>query len=278
MIDSNEDYLKKAVNGDIHAFHELFSEFQNQLKSYLYRILANRNDAEDILHDTFIRGFDKLKTFRMESSLKTWIFQIATNLAYNKLSKQKRWTSDVSEKAKNIVLSNKSVYDSIMNVRENSEYAEYEIKEHIDTCFTCISKNLPIENQIALMLKDVYGFSIEDVCSILEKSEGVVKYLLVVARKTMIQIFDDRCVLVNKKGICNQCSELNGWFNPKQNQQEELMKLDLVKESTKYDKEKLLELRTKLVKEIDPLKTSGHELQEILLKCNRMAMGEVSIT
>jgi RNA polymerase sigma-70 factor (ECF subfamily) len=270
--------LQEALSGDINAYQVLFSGFQHQLKSYLYRLLANRNDAEDLTHDTFIKGFDKLSTFKGEASLKTWVFQIATNLAYNHLQRQKRWTPDVSEKAKQLVLENPSLQQRISKVHETSPDAVYDIKEHIDTCFTCIAKNLPIENQIAVLLKDVYDFSVAEICMILDKTDGTVKYLLQDGRKTMTTVFDNRCALVNKNGVCHQCSELNGWFNPKENQQQALMKLDLVKGSAKYDRDELYRLRAALVKAINPLRSEGADLQDILLKCNRMAMGEIPIT
>lgn len=266
--------LQKALDGDIHAFQELFSGFQSQLKSYLYRLLANRNDADDLTHDTFIKAFDKLATFKAESSLKTWVFTIATHLAYNYLQKRKRWTPDVSEKAKKLVLENENLRMSIVQVHEHSEAARYDMKEHIDTCFTCIAKNLPVENQIAIMLKDVYDFSVAEIGLIMNITEGVTKYLLQDGRKTMTDIFDQRCALINKNGVCHQCSELNGWFNPKQNQQEALMQLDLVKGSKKYNREELYFMRAQLIKAIDPLQSEGADLQEILLKCNTMAMGE----
>jgi RNA polymerase sigma-70 factor (ECF subfamily) len=269
--------LQEALDGNINAYQILFSGFQHQLKSYLYRLLANRNDAEDLTHDTFIKGFDKLSTFKGEASLKTWVFQIATNLAYNHLQRRKRWTADVSEQAKKLVLGNASLRDEISRVHATSTDASYDIKEHIDTCFTCISKNLPIENQIAVLLKDVYDFSVAEISLILDKTAGVVKYLLQDGRKTMTDIFDNRCALVNKNGICHQCSELNGWFNPKEDQQQALMKLDLVKGSEKYDREELYLLRAKLVSAIDPLRSAGTELQDILLKCNSMAMGEMPV-
>ena len=127
------------------------------------------------------------------------------------------------------------------------------------------------------MLKDVYDFSVAEICHILNTTEGVVKYLLQDGRNTMTAIFDRRCALVNKNGICHQCSELNGWFNPKQNQQEELMKLDLVKGSKKFDRDELYRLRANLVKSIDPIRSNGSDLQDILLRCNRMAMGEAKL-
>jgi RNA polymerase sigma-70 factor, ECF subfamily len=272
----NQDQtLKNALSGDILAFQELFSGFQNQLKSYLYRLLAHRNDAEDLTHDTFIKAFDGLAGFKGESSLKTWVFQIATHLAYTHLKRRKRWTPDVSEKAKRLVLETESLRMELVEKHETSPSARFDMKEHIDTCFTCISKNLPVENQIALILKDVYDFSVQDIGRILEKTEGVVKYLLQDGRKTMTSIFDQRCALVNKNGVCHQCSELNGWFNPKQNQQEALMNIDLVRDSKKFNREELYFLRAKLVRAIDPLRSPGADLQDLLLRCNRMAMDEV---
>ncbi len=104
-MENHSEYLfNSALSGDINAFQSLFISFQAQLKSYLYRLTASRNDAEDLAHDTFIKAFDKLNTFQGDSSSKTWIFQIATNLAYNELNKRKRWTPDVSERAKQLVL------------------------------------------------------------------------------------------------------------------------------------------------------------------------------
>ncbi len=270
----SDQTLKDAIGGDINAFQLLFASFQQQLKSYLYRLLANRNDAEDLTHDSFIKAYDKLSTFRGESSLKTWVFQIATHLAYNYLQRKNRWTADVSEKAKKLVLENEHLRQNIIDVHQTSAEAVYDMNEHINTCFTCISKNLPIENQIALILKDVYDFPVNDICLILDKTQGVIKYLLQDGRKAMTDIFDNRCALVNKNGVCHQCSELNGWFNPKQQHQEILMTNDLVKGSLKFNREELYFMRVNLIKVIDPLKSRGADLQDILLRCNRMAMGE----
>lgn len=153
-------------------------------------------------------------------------------------------------------------------------FGKYEISEHISTCFTCISKHLPIENQLTLLLKDVYAFSVKEIMLILDKTEGQVKYLLQSGRQTMTDIFDRRCALVNKNGICHQCSELNGWLNPKQEQQAAKMAIQMHREAATANKEELYALRTKLVSAIDPLKSAGHELQEVLMDCNRMAMKE----
>ena len=271
----NQSYLTQAQEGDINAFQSLFVAFQDQLKSYLFRLMANRSDAEDIAHDTFIRAFDKLSSFEGKSSLKTWVFQIATNLAYNELKKRKRWVEDVKTQAKGLVSQTPSLAQKIESVSKSSPYGKYEIKEHIDTCFTCMSKTLPIENQVAIILKDIYDFSVPEIMLILGKTEGTAKYLIQKGRKTLTDIFDRRCALINKEGACNQCSELNGWLNPKQDQQAAKMKIKMCREAEEGTKTNLYQLRTQLVKAINPVNSEGHELHEVLLECNRRVMGEV---
>ena len=269
-----EEILKNALAGDINAFQTLFAEFQNQLKSYLYRVLTDRNDVDDLAHDTFIRAFDKIATFNQESSLKTWVFKIATNLAYDHLRKLKRWPADAQDQGANLAIGTVEIGQAFRIVHQTSTAGAYEIKEHIDFCFTCISKTLPIENQVALILKDIYDFPVKEICLILDKTEGVVKHLLNDARNTMTGIFENRCALINKTGVCDQCSQLNGIFNPKQDQQEQLMKLELTKGSEKYNREELFALRAQLVKAIDPLHSTGSDLQDIILRCTRTAIGE----
>lgn len=277
MMDKStgEELLKKAINGDINAFQSLFADFQSQLRSYLYRLLADRNDVQDLTQDVFVRSFDKIGTFRGESSLKTWVFKIATHLAYNHLKKYKRWNVDAQDKSKAYAMRSKSIQQEFESINRSSAYGSFEIKEHIDFCFTCISKTLPIEHQVALILKDIYDFSLNEVADILVISRGVVKHLLVDARRVMKDIFDNRCALINKEGACHQCSELNGFFNPKQNQREELMKLELVRRSSKFNRDELYLLRTKLIKGIDPLKNEGTDIQDALMKCTRMSIGEI---
>ena len=270
-----EKILELAMGGDINAFQTLFAEFQDQLKSYLYRLLTDRNDVDDLTHDTFIKAFTKISTFNHESSLKTWVFRIATNLAYDHLRKLKRWQTDAQDRAADLAIGSEAIRQVFWMVHDTSPDGAYEMREHIDYCFTCISKTLPIESQVALILKNIYDFQVKEICLILEKTEGVIKHLLNDARNTMTDIFENRCALINKNGVCHQCSHINEIFNPKQNQQEELMKLELVKASKKYNREQLFTLRTLLVKAIDPLHAAGTDFHEEVMRCLRTAIGEI---
>ena len=271
-----EEMLKCAKAGDINAFQTLFAEFQPQLKSYLYRLLTDRNDIDDLTHDTFIKAFTRISTFNQDSSLKTWVFKIATNLAYDHLRKLKRWQVDAQDRAADLAIGSEEIRQVFWMVHNTSPVGAYEMKEHIDYCFTCISKTLPIESQVALILKNIYDFQVKEICLILGTTEGVIKHLLNDARNVMTDIFEHRCALINKNGVCHQCSHINEIFNPKQDQQEELMKLELVKASKKYNREQLFTLRTLLVKAIDPLHAAGTDFHEEIMRCLRTAIGEKS--
>lgn len=274
-MENNNDILKRALKGDIVAFQSLFSEFQPQLKSYLYRLLTDRNDTDDLTHDTFVKAFDKVTTFKGKSTFKTWVFQIATNLAYDFLKKKKRWLPNAQDQAKSFAMSSEYIQQLFVMTHQTSSRGRYEIKEHIDFCFTCISKTLTLEEQIAIILKDIYAFSRKEIANILNKTEGVVKHLLFNGRQTMIDIFDNRCALINKKGTCHQCTELAGIYNPKQTQQEELLKIKMVKDSENASKEQLYQLRSDLVAAIDPIQSEGADMQDIIMQCTRLAINEI---
>ncbi len=271
----SKDKLAKAMEGDINAFHSLFDKFKPELKSFLYRLLTDRNLVEDFYHDIFIKAFDKIKTYQGNASFKTWCFSIASNLCLDYLRRQKRWSVDNNDKSKTLAVGTPSVGQAFINCNSTSPSGSFEIREHIDFCFTCMSKTLEIEKQIAVILKDIYHFEVKEIAIIMSYSSSNIKKLLLEGRKTLTTVFDNKCALVNKNGACHQCSELNGFFNKSQDQQAELMKIKMVKNLKKGNKEELYRMRTELVQSIDPLNANGTDLHEIFMDVTRVAENEI---
>ncbi len=260
------------MNTTTEEFNREFDSIRPQLKSYILRITASRADAEDIVHDTYLKAFEKLESFKGESSLKTWLFAIAVNLAKDNLRAQRRWTEQVTDICKEAALGNQQFFAEAMQIRSTSPQGAFEIKEHIAFCFTCISKSLPLEQQTCLLLKEAYDFKVAEIAIIMDITEAMIKYYLHTGRSKMIQVFDGRCALINQEGICHQCSELNGIFNPKQKLQEELVKIDMAREAATGEKEHLFDLRMQVVKGIDPFESGAAELQLHHLEHNRHVM------
>ncbi|MGC4038533.1 MAG: RNA polymerase sigma factor [Chitinophagaceae bacterium] len=257
-------------------FTSEFESLRLPLKSYILRITASTEDTEDIVQDTFIKASTKLQTFRGDSSLKTWIFTIASNLAKDNLRARKRWAENVTDISKAAALNSRQFFQEALYIAAASPQGHFEIKEHISFCLTCIAKSLPLEQQICLLLKEIYEFKVSELMHILETTEAMVKYHLHAARSKMITIFEGRCALINKEGICHQCSELNGIFNPKQNFEEEKNKIEFARKANDPDRAHLLDLRLSILKDIDPFSSDGAVLQLHHLQFNAEVMEKYS--
>lgn len=254
------------------SFNTEFERVKDALKSYLLRLTASVDDTNDIIQDTWIKGSQNFQKFEGKSNLKTWIFSIASNTAKDHLRKSKRWTENTTDICKEAALNNPTFFGEAMAIAETSTQGKFEIKEHIAFCFTCIAKSLPVEQHLCLLLKEVHEFKISEIATILELTTALVKYHLHTARSKMIEVFEGRCALIKKEGICHQCTELNGIFNPKQNSEEEKMKIKMVREASKGDKEHLFNLRAEILRDIDPFKSGAAELQLHHLEHNRQVM------
>lgn len=245
---------------------KIYKDFLPELKSYLYRLTCDREITSDLAQDTFIKVIEKQNQFEGQSSLKTWIFSIATNLAIDWLRKRKRWSESAQDDSKALAQSDPTYRTTFLEISRNSPTGVFDFKEHINFCFTCISKTLVIEQQVTLILKDIYDFKVSEISIILNSPSGTVKHWLFSARRTMTEIFDRRCALVNKEGVCYQCSELNGLFNSKQQTMENVF--------PRADKEDLYRLRANLVKAINPLSSSGSELEDTFMQVLRKAIND----
>ncbi|MEJ0102204.1 MAG: RNA polymerase sigma factor [Bacteroidota bacterium] len=178
------------MDNSIASLQSTFETHRPQLRAYLFRLTTHKEDAEDLLQDTYLKASEKLNTFENRSSLKTWIFTIATNLAKDYLRVRKRWAEDLMDRAKEESLRHPEIYISrFMEINQSSPQGAFEIREHINFCFTCIGKTLPMEQQVALLLKEIFDYKVSEVAQIMETTEGVVKHLLFDARKTMQHIF-----------------------------------------------------------------------------------------
>lgn len=234
-------------------FKEEFVSFKEELSSFVFRLVTNQQDVEDIVQDTFVKVDKSIDSFRGNSTFKTWVFAIATNTAKNYLKKRNRWSENAQDYGANLHMQSEDHWNRFIDVFNSTPDKIYEIEEHISYCFNCINKTLETSQQICLLLKEVYEFKISEIMEISGLSEGKVKHALANARKNMVRIFDNRCALVNKQGACHQCTSLTGILNPKQNAQIKANEIEMVKNSNSHDKEHLFNLRMDIIKRIDPL-------------------------
>jgi len=246
---------------------EWFVVNQKNLTSYLFRLTTNRQDAEDLCQETYLKAKESINSFRNESSLKTWIYTIATNKARDHWRVKKRWQKDAQDKCREAAETIDEEREKILGAFDHLPEKKFEVAEHINYCITCLSKNLTLDQQIAVVLSEIFEFKRREIAEILKKTEGVVKHLLFEGRKHLQEIHYNRCALINKAGVCYQCSELDDFFRsrtPNKNSETELTPLNPSVSS--FDD------CMKIAKAIDPLLAKNTRLHESLLDVLQRAL------
>ena len=105
-----KEILIKAQKGDLTAFESILSFYEKAIFNYCLRIVKNKDNAEDITQDTFIKVYTHRKSIDPEKNIKTWIFTIATNTAYDFLRNKKRKNETSLEEENETILDLKAYY------------------------------------------------------------------------------------------------------------------------------------------------------------------------
>ncbi|HXO04782.1 MAG TPA: RNA polymerase sigma factor [Candidatus Sulfotelmatobacter sp.] len=205
--DEEAALVDRARQGDRNAVGSLLDPWRKPLFGYIYRMVTLRQDAEDLLQDVLVRVLENIRGYRGEARFKSWVFGIATHVCLDHLRSRKRWRVEAQLLGEKETDADPEKLSEIRQLMHGPEF-HYEIREHIAFCFSCISRTLPPEEQAAVMLREVLGFTSDEAASILGVSEPVCRHRLSAARAKMIQDYDGLCALINKSGICYQCRGL----------------------------------------------------------------------
>jgi len=254
--------IKSAKQENSPAFHRLFEEHRALLESFIYRLTSDREETKDIMQDVYLKSWENIKNFKGNTlpSFKAWLFSIASNHSKNILYKKNRWDVKAQDVCRDSLISSPEDQKRLVSKVNNSPASQYEVVEHLDFCFTCISKSLSWEQQVALVLKNIYEFKVMEISDIMNISVPKVKHRLHDARSKLDKIYRHRCSLINKAGVCYQCDELNDIFGGHG-------KTSTLKNKLQdQDETNRLELRTSLLKAINPLNARGTDLHQYLME------------
>jgi RNA polymerase sigma-70 factor, ECF subfamily len=247
-IEQESQLVERALHGDQGAFSELVEPFRKPLFSYVYRMVTLRQDAEDLLQDVLVRVLESLPRFRGEARFKTWLFGIATHVCLDHLRNRKRWRTEAQLYGERQADSSPEYREQIADVLSRPDFV-YEVREHIAFCFSCIGRTLEPDQQAAIMLREVLGFSNQESAAMLELSEPVFRHRLAAARATMISTYEGLCQLINKTGVCWQCRGLRE-FTPEAHRGADLVQIE-VAPGLSVTQENLFASRLKIVREAD---------------------------
>ena len=192
------DLIARARVGDDNAFRELVEMHSHELQVHCYRILGSVQDAEDALQETLVSAWRNLGDFRQQSSLRTWLYQIATNRCLSMLRADSRRPRTTTPLADLTLPEPTGVSDAppwlepypdvlLDNVVDQAPGPEtrYETTEAISLAFITALQLLPPRQRAVLVLRDVLGYRAGEVARMLDATQESVQSALKRARATV---------------------------------------------------------------------------------------------
>src|SRR5437868_14282136 len=170
--------VQAAKRGDITAFEQLVKRYDRNVFRIAQHITQNREDAEDVVQDAFLKAYQNLKQFQGNSKFYTWLVRIAVNEALMKLRKQK--SSKTVSMDEDVETEDGSVPREVADWSTNPEqqYRQSELNEIL----TKTIQGLPAGFRTVFVLRDVEGLSTEETAETLGLSIPAVKSRLLRAR------------------------------------------------------------------------------------------------
>jgi len=174
--------LHAAREGDEAAFARLVTPLRSGLYAHCYRLLGSLQDAEDALQEALLSAWRGLAGFEGKSSLRTWLFTIATHASLRLASRRPRRvvSSEVSPAADPSAPHGDALDAPWLEPFPDAAFAEfaaesapdarYEALESVELAFVAALQHLPATQRAALILRDVLGFSADEAATALETS------------------------------------------------------------------------------------------------------------
>jgi RNA polymerase sigma-70 factor (ECF subfamily) len=174
--------VRRAQGGDESAFRELVEKYQSKVFSIIHGIVRQKNDVEDIAQQVFAKIYFSIKNFDFRSSPITWIYKITVNECFDYLRKKKVrklvYESDLSEDEVRRVENTEPATDRSPRADVTLARRDY---------MTKLLERVSEEDRNLLMLKEVEGYSVEELADMLKMNENTVKVKLFRARQKLVK-------------------------------------------------------------------------------------------
>lgn len=181
------DLIKKVKSGDLEAFSALVSMHEQKAINFACRMLKDTHEAEDAVQEAFLRAFDKISTFRENSTFSTWFFTILNNICLDILRKRSRGADTISIHKTD---SNDDEYELQIEDTSAGPYESLEKKAAAELLEKGLQQ-LSDEHRAVITLRDMNDFEYDQIAKILGISLGTVKSRLSRARLALRKILEE---------------------------------------------------------------------------------------
>jgi len=175
MPEIAQETILKAADGNVEAFEIIYNEYFSFVSNVALRVVNRVEDAEEIAQEVFLTIYQKLKMFRFESSLKTWIYRMTINTAINYAKKVSRHRKQRVEFTDALDIHDES---STIKDKLNEEYYEKLITDLLDM--------LNPDQRACIVLRSIEGMNYQEIAHVLNIPVNTVRSRIKRARETMM--------------------------------------------------------------------------------------------
>lgn len=175
---NDNHYIKKTLGGAVNSFGILVEKYQDMVYGLAYKMLKNREEAEEVSQDTFIKAYKSLSRFNGDSKFSTWLYRIAYNTSLDLIKRNAKFQNSVE--IDDVVSGELVEFDTIYESIEKKERAKI-----VEACMAKMSK----EERGILHLFYFEELSIKEIVEVTSEKENNVKVKLHRARKKLFTIF-----------------------------------------------------------------------------------------
>ncbi|HMJ25901.1 MAG TPA: sigma-70 family RNA polymerase sigma factor [Pyrinomonadaceae bacterium] len=172
---AEDQFLERLRSGDTAAFERLVGEHTGDVYALLYRLTSDPEEARDLTQETFLRAFQSISRFRGDANLKTWIYRIAVNQARNRW---RWWRRRKRESTVSLDATDERHEQPLAATLRNADAIDPEqetLAREREGQLRAALLGLRTSYREAVILRDVEGFSYEEVADTLQISLGTVK-------------------------------------------------------------------------------------------------------
>lgn len=184
-IDADELLIERIKAGDMAAYNVMVIRHYDRIFSRVLQLLNNKQDAEEVTQDAFIRAHRGLENFRGDASFSTWLYQIATNLAHNRYWYWFRRKRDQSISLDHSQCEDGSLtLENVMPCADENPAEAVVTQEFVDRVSACM-QYLNDKHKEVLILRNVKNLTYDEIAQQLEISVGTVKSRIARARESL---------------------------------------------------------------------------------------------
>lgn len=180
------EFIERLKRGEAFAFEQLVAERSGEIYGLLFRLTENSEEARDLTQETFLRAFQSIKGFRGEADLRTWIYRIAINQARNRWRWWRRRSRDTTVSLDTTNgQSSQTVGATLAESSENPE--QQTLAREREVALRSALLKVGRSYRETLILRDIEGFTYEEIATTLGINVGTVKSRLARGRQALRQ-------------------------------------------------------------------------------------------